>query len=110
MTVAFVIAFGVMLSCACYLLMARSFLCIILGLILLGNATNLAILLMGRIGSFIPPIITDGASALTPDAANPLPQALILTAIVISFALTTFALVLFQVSTRVEKAVAEEPA
>lgn len=42
----------------------------------------------------IPPIIGDGANTLTPAAANPLPQALILTAIVISFSFFAFLLVL----------------
>lgn len=67
----------------------------VLGLLLLGNGVNLSIFVAGRIGYPLPPIISDG-QAKAAAMANPLPQALILTAIVISFALTAFAVVLFE--------------
>jgi multicomponent Na+:H+ antiporter subunit C len=63
--------------------------------LLLGNGVNLSIFIAGRIGSVVPPIIPEGQTTLA-TMANPLPQALILTAIVISFALTAFAVVLFE--------------
>ena len=64
------------------------------GLVLLGNGVNLVILVAGRLGRIAPPIALGDAAAPLADAANPLPQALILTAIVIGFAMFTFLLVL----------------
>lgn len=59
---------------------------VVLGLTLLGYAVNLFILLAGRIGSRQPPLALEGAGAV----ANPLPQALVLTAIVIGLGMTAF--------------------
>jgi multicomponent K+:H+ antiporter subunit C len=75
------------------LLRARSF-DAILGLTLLSYAVNVFIFLMERVRIGVPPIID---RKIAPDIANyadPLPQALVLTAIVIGFALTCFSLVL----------------
>ena len=91
----FAIAFGVMMAVAAYLLMSRNVLRIVLGLLVLGNAANLSIFLAGRRDSRVPPLVPAGETALA-GGANPLPQALILTAIVISFALVAFTVVLFQ--------------
>lgn len=66
----------------------------IFGLILLSNAVNLLILTVGGVTRGAPPIITQGATELAAPYANPLPQALVLTAIVIGFGLIAFALVL----------------
>jgi len=86
--------FGVLLASAIYLLLARSLARVIIGLLLLGNAANIAIIASGRILGTAPPLVQAGASALVEDASNPLPQALVLTAIVISFGLTAFIMVL----------------
>jgi multicomponent Na+:H+ antiporter subunit C len=67
---------------------------LVIGLAMLGSVANLVVFLAGRPGSLVPPIIAAGASSLPEAAANPLPQALALTAIVIGFALLCFALVL----------------
>jgi multicomponent K+:H+ antiporter subunit C len=75
----FVTAAGIWL-----LLRGRSF-PVVLGLSLLGYAVNVFIFAMGRLWMGVPPILTDG-----PDVADPLPQALVLTAIVIGFATTGF--------------------
>ena len=91
----YAIAFGGMLAAAMYLLMARQLLRMVLGLLLLSNAVNLAIFVSGRLSSPVPPLVPEGVQALV-GGANPLPQALILTAIVISFALVAFAVVLFE--------------
>ncbi len=91
----YAIAFGGMLAAALYLLMSRQLLHMVLGLLLLGNAVNLAIFVSGRLSSPVPPLVPEGALAMA-GGANPLPQALILTAIVISFALVAFAVVLFE--------------
>ena len=85
---------GIFLTAAIYLLLSRSLIRMLLGLVLLGNGVNLVILVSGRLGRIVPPIAPEGASAPMAGAANPLPQALILPAIVIGFAMFAFLLVL----------------
>lgn len=92
---AFAIAFGVLIAVSAYLLLSRNVLRILLGLLVLGNAANLALFLSGRIGVRVPPLVAPGETTLAM-SANPLPQALILTAIVISFSLVAFTAVLFE--------------
>ena len=94
METALALTVGVLVAAAAYLLLARDLPRALLGFVLLGTGVNLAILVAGRIGTMTPPLIAPGADALAADAANPLPQALILTAIVIGFSLAAFALVL----------------
>lgn len=77
-----------------YMLLRRSVVKLIIGLALLGHGANLLILTMGRLQRGIAAIVEEGQTALTPGYPDPLPQALILTAIVISFAVQAFALVL----------------
>jgi multicomponent Na+:H+ antiporter subunit C len=85
---------GAMLAASFYLLMRRSLLRFVIGLILLSNGVNLVIFTMGRLTRAEPPVIPKGAKVPAEPFANPLPQALILTAIVISFGLLAFTLVL----------------
>jgi multicomponent K+:H+ antiporter subunit C len=73
------------------LLRARSF-DVILGLTLLSYAVNLFIFTMGRLQVGAAAILQKGVPATLADTADPLPQALVLTAIVISFALTALLL------------------
>ncbi len=94
MEILLALLFGVLLAGAVYLLLARSLPRVIIGLLLLGNAANIAILTGGRVLGTAPPLVSPGAQALAAGAANPLPQALVLTAIVISFGLTAFVMVL----------------
>jgi multicomponent Na+:H+ antiporter subunit C len=89
----YIVAIGVMAGAAAYLLMSRNVLRMVLGLLLLGNAANLTIFVAGRLGSSLPPLITGDQTTIAV-SANPLPQALILTAIVISFSLVAFTVVL----------------
>ena len=84
---------GVFLTAAIYLLLSRSVIRMLLGLALLGNAVNLLIFVAGRLTRVAPPIAPEGMTAPVL-GANPLPQALILTAIVIGFAMFSFLLVL----------------
>ncbi|WEM44217.1 Na+/H+ antiporter subunit C (plasmid) [Photobacterium sp. DA100] len=85
---------GVFVTAGVYLMLERHIIRILLGLILISNAVNLAIFTAGRLTPGNPPLI-DLGSVLPPDgAADPLPQALILTAIVIGFGLLVFALML----------------
>jgi multicomponent Na+:H+ antiporter subunit C len=91
---AFAILAGVMIGVAVYLLLARSLLRMLLGIAILGNGINLLIFVAGRLTRAISPILPPGGQAAGGAIANPLPQALILTAIVIGFALFTFLLTL----------------
>ena len=88
------LAIGVLVAAAVYLMLARNVLRFIFGLILISNAANLTIFVSGRLTQGLPPLIAEGDYAPVAGAANALPQALVLTAIVIGFGLFAFALVL----------------
>jgi multicomponent Na+:H+ antiporter subunit C len=81
---------GVFVAVAVYLLLSRSLLRMLLGIAILGNGINLLILAAGRLTGAAPPILPPGTMQPPGPIANPLPQALILTAIVIGFALFAF--------------------
>lgn len=85
---------GVLTAAAVWLMLARQLLKFVFGLVLLGNGANLALFAAGRQASSNPPFIPEGATEPVGAVANALPQALILTAIVIGFALLAFALAL----------------
>jgi len=90
----FAILVGIFFAAALYLMMSKHIIRVLLGVVLLGNAVNLLLFTAGRLTAEIPPIIPAGSDTLAMSAANPLPQALILTAIVISFSFFCFLLVL----------------
>jgi multicomponent Na+:H+ antiporter subunit C len=85
---------GLLTAAGVYLLLQRSLLRMLFGVILLSNAVNLILFVAGRTMRAAPPIVPDGLTAPAAAVANPLPQALILTAIVIGFGLVAFAFVL----------------
>ncbi|GAM68006.1 Na(+) H(+) antiporter subunit C [Vibrio sp. JCM 19236] len=85
---------GVFVAIGIYLMLERHVLRMLYGLILISSAINLAIFTAGRLTPGNPPLIELGSSLPAEGAANPLPQALILTAIVIGFGLLIFALML----------------
>jgi multicomponent Na+:H+ antiporter subunit C len=85
---------GALYTGAIYMMLRRSIAKFIIGLVLLGHATNLLIFTASRPIAGAPPLIAEGAQQLTGLYADPLPQALILTAIVISFGVQAFTLVL----------------
>lgn len=89
---AFVI--GGLYAAGIYLLLRPSPVKLILGLSILGNAVNLLIFTAAGLTRGDPPLVAEGAAELVRPFADPLPQALILTAIVISFGLLAFTLVL----------------
>ena len=95
MDVALSIVCGVLVAGGIYLLLSQNLVRIIFGLIMLSNAVNLMIFTVGGLEHSTPPLIE--ANQIVPGGAvaNALPQALILTAIVIGFALLTFMFVLF---------------
>ena len=78
------LAIGTMTSAGVYLMLRLRSFPVILGLSLLSYAVNLFIFAAGRLAPELPPIITKTATGYT----DPLPQALVLTAIVISFGMT----------------------
>ncbi len=77
-----------------YLLLSRHVVRMIYGIMLISAAVNLVIFLAGRIGANPPPVMAGDEATLAAVAANPLPQALVLTAIVIGFSLVSFVIVL----------------
>lgn len=86
----FAVIIGLLVACGVYLLLrARSF-TVVLGLTLLSYAVNLFLFAMGRLSVNHPAVISEDAGAY----ADPLPQALVLTAIVIGFGMTAFTVVL----------------
>jgi multicomponent Na+:H+ antiporter subunit C len=94
---------GMLYAGGIYMILRRSMVKLIIGLILLGNGANLLIFLLGRIVKGKPPIIPEEAKMLAEPFADPVPQALILTAIVISFGLQSFAIVLIKRAYRILK-------
>jgi multicomponent Na+:H+ antiporter subunit C len=74
-------------GCGLYMVLSRHLVRVLLGLSLLTTAVNLILFQAGRIQSTQPPLIPESADRLH-GSADPLPQALVLTAIVIGFALS----------------------
>lgn len=87
---------GILYSAAIYMMLRRSLVKLIIGLVLLGHASNMAIFTLGRLSKGNPPFIPEGAEVVPPPYADPVPQALILTAIVIGFGIQAFAIVLIK--------------
>ena len=82
---------GILFACATYLILQRSFVKILFGFVVLSNAANLLVLGMsGSPDGKQPPVLLGSAAPLV----DPLPQALILTAIVIGFGLTAYLVLL----------------
>lgn len=86
------ITVGVLVACGVYLILERSVIKMLLGIILFGNAVNLLILTVG--GSSGRPPIKDAPDTTHDDVADPLAQAMILTAIVITMGVAAFVLAL----------------
>lgn len=84
------VTMAVLYACGVYLLLEKSMTRVLLGFLLVGNATNLLILSMTGVAGGAP--IADGEGAAT--TTDPLPQALGLTAIVITFGVSAFLLAL----------------
>lgn len=91
-----VVLIGILYAAGIYFVLRRSMVRLLLGILILGNATNLLIFLLGNLTKGKPPIIDADLKTFADAYADPIPQALILTAIVISFGLTSFAIVLLK--------------
>lgn len=79
---------GVFAACGVYLILRRRVFDVVLGLTLISYAVNLFIFFMGRLAVGKPPIVESARALNLSNYADPLPQALVLTAIVISFGMT----------------------
>ena len=79
-------AVGLLAACGIYLLLRPRIFSVILGLTLLSYAVNALIFMGGRLGATAAPLALPGARGLS----DPLPQALVLTAIVIGFGMTAY--------------------
>lgn len=77
---------GLLTACGLYLILQPRSFSVVLGLTLLSYAVNMLIFFAGRLGAGAPPLVLAGAA----DIADPLPQALVLTAIVIGFGMTAY--------------------
>jgi multicomponent Na+:H+ antiporter subunit C len=85
---------GGLYAAGIYMMLRRSLVKLLIGLALLSHAANLLIFTAARLTRSESPVIPMDAQVLSSPSADPLPQALILTAIVISFGVTAFALAL----------------
>ena len=92
MLLLFALFIGTLAGCGVWLLLRARTFDAVLGLTLLSYAVNLFIFAMGRVKVGAAPIVEPGRVATLASHADPLPQALVLTAIVISFAMTALLL------------------
>lgn len=88
------VVIGGLYAVGLYLMMRRSIVKLLIGLAVLTTAANLLIFTAAGMTRGRPPIVPDGARALAAPFADPLPQAMILTAIVIGFGVLAFAVAL----------------
>ena len=88
------IAVGLLFSAAFYMMLRRSIVKLVMGLIILSNAANLVIFTVAGMTRADPPFLDEATKQASAGVADPLPQALILTAIVIAFGVLAFSVVL----------------
>ena len=94
MTALLAVLVGLLYGCGVYLLLGRRLVGVLLGLALLGHAGTLLVFTVAGVARGRAPPAAPGEAGLAPGTADPVPQALVLTAIVISFAVVAFAAVL----------------
>ncbi|MEM8835518.1 MAG: NADH-quinone oxidoreductase subunit K [Planctomycetota bacterium] len=90
------ISTGVLFACGAYMLMRRSFVKLVIGLVLVGHGANLLIFMAARPVAGRSPLIEKGEQTLEGPFSDPLPAALILTAIVIAFGIVSYTIVLIK--------------
>ena len=89
MELVYSVTVGIMVTCSVFLMLRGHTIAIAMGLTLMSYAVNLFLFASGGLVLNQPAILAEGA-----EYSDPLPQALVLTAIVIGFAMTAFALIL----------------
>jgi multicomponent K+:H+ antiporter subunit C len=94
MSLLLALGIGTLAGCGVWLLLRARTFDAVLGLTLISYAVNLFIFVMGRWKTGAPPIVSATQAATLANTADPLPQALVLTAIVIGFAMTALLLAL----------------
>jgi multicomponent K+:H+ antiporter subunit C len=112
MEIVLALGIGVLASSGVWLLLRPRTFQVIIGLSLLSYAVNLFIVAMGRLRANAAPILAERAAGDPSQFADPLPQALVLTAIVISFATTALFLAVLLASrglTRTDHVDGREP-
>lgn len=87
---------GFLYAVGFYFLLHRSFIKLIIGIIIFAHASNLFVFVAGGIMRGGSPFINEGAQVVSSQTADPLPQAMILTAIVIGLGIQAFAIVLLK--------------
>lgn len=100
MEILIAIATGVIAAAGVYLMLAGHMLRLVFGITLIGTAANVVVFVGGGLTAAVPPLVAEGMTAPEGIIANPLPQALVLTAIVIGFGLAAFALALALAASR----------
>lgn len=98
------VAIGLLYATAIFMMLRRSIVKLVIGLMLLSNAANLLIFTTAGMTRGAPPLIPEGMMGPIGDVADPLPQAVVLTAIVIAFGVLAFAVVLIRRAYEVVKA------
>jgi multicomponent Na+:H+ antiporter subunit C len=96
MDIALALLTGLAYAAGIYLMLHRSFVKVIIGMSILGYATNMFLFVISRLTRSNPALVAEGQQAVTEPFADPVPQALILTAIVIGFGIQAFAVVLIK--------------
>lgn len=94
MNILMAITVGLIIAVGIYLIMGRRLLHLLLGVALLGNGVNMLIVTAAGLTPDSPPLVAAGEQVPAADSADPLPQALVLTAIVIGFGMLGFAVAL----------------
>lgn len=94
MTVLLCWVMGALFSISIYLILSRQLMRWLFGIVILSSTINLGILVVGRLNNTRAAFVPKGVTLFLEASSNPLPQALILTSIVIGFGLLAFALVL----------------
>lgn len=90
MEIAVSLGIGLLVACGIYLVLRPTTFSVVLGLTLLSYGVNALILVGGRLSATSPPLVLPA----TTGHADPLPQALVLTAIVIGFGMTAYLIAL----------------
>jgi multicomponent Na+:H+ antiporter subunit C len=85
---------GILVAISVFLLLDRSLIRLLFGIMLISTAINLLIFAIGRVTFAVPAFIKEGETIAPKIFANAMPQALILTAIVIGFGVVTYTLIL----------------